>query len=248
MIRHALGIIPSVASTAKNGFDRVVSLTGSFNDRTSLLLAAASEPVPEQSHQPQQEPAPVTIGVAFDIEAAAPPETVAGGDEQGQETTSGEDVDVEAKRVAKSVHTVCLFAASASIVLFVNLPTTSKPAGAGVSVLYSVDMAFICLGLFTSLGLSMFSIVAKSGTNPAAVARVQKQAMVMAVAFVLVSFTLRVGMMLPPRSFEPAWLVFVLLAGAVAVYLALAWKLGGGPRGADAASGPAVAGTADDRV
>ncbi|GJN05576.1 hypothetical protein PR202_ga23217 [Eleusine coracana subsp. coracana] len=243
MIRRALGIIPSVASTAKNGFNRVLSLTGSFNDRTSLLLAAAPEPEPSQ---PQQEPAaPVTIGVAFDVEAATPPVTVAGDEQSQDRTTSEEDVDVEAKRVAKSVHTVCLFAASASIVLFVNLPSNSKP-GAGVPVLYSVDMAFICLGLFTSLGLSMFSIVAKSGTNPAAVARVQKQAMVMAVAFVLVSFTLRVAMMLPPRSFEPAWLVFVFLAGAVAVYLALAWKLGGGgPRGAQAASGSAVAGTAD---
>ena len=108
--------------------------------------------------------------------------------------------------MAKSVQTVCLFAASASLVLFVNLPRRDGPsknageaaaAAAGEhgpgAALYSADLAFISLGFFSSLGLSMLSIVARPGE--AAVAGVQKWGMVVAVASVLVAFTLRMCMM-----------------------------------------------------
>jgi hypothetical protein len=47
-------------------------------------------------------------------------------------------------------------------------------------------------GFFSSLGLSMFSIVARPG-GEAAVARVQKWRMVVAVASVVVTFSLRVA-------------------------------------------------------
>jgi hypothetical protein len=261
MFRRALSLIPSpVTSTANYGFTRVLSFTGSFNDRTNLLLATAPEPVPVPELDPVHIPPPlqsqeappappVMTGATLDIEAATLETPPAGGDSsEGGQEQGPIARDAEAKRMAKMVQTVCLFVASASLVLFVNLPSkpgVTETANHGCAVLYSVDMAIICLGLFTSLGLSMFSIV-KSGTDPA-VARVQKRAMVMAVAFVLVSFTLRMCMMLPAASLESAWLIFVLLAGAVMVYLALTWKFGG-RGGAEVASSSGFSASSTDRV
>ncbi|RLM93321.1 uncharacterized protein C2845_PM08G03060 [Panicum miliaceum] len=211
-------ITSSIASTANYGLTRVLSFTGSFNDdRTSLLLAPAPAPAPPPEQEPtspsvaDETPAPGT----FDIEAATPATPLAeggGGGGQGHHETATHDQDAKSKRVAKSVHTVCLFAASASMVLFVNLPgnkdddvpSASKPAGASAAAagehgpggggLYSAGLAFISLGLFSSLGLSMLSIVARPGTA------VQKWGMVVAVASVLVAFTLRMCMVLPAAS------------------------------------------------
>nr|CAB3475941.1 unnamed protein product [Digitaria exilis] len=197
--------ISSIASTAKY---RVLSFTGSFNDRTRLLHVDAElgpTPAAEEAPAPPAQAqvaasAPVVTAAApsisMDIEAAAaaatPPLAPSAADE-------GHSQDAEAKRVAKSVQTVCLFAASASLVLFVNLPiskdddvVSSKPTA---TAMYDADLAFISLGFFASLGLSMFSIVARPGDGEAAVARVQKWGMVVAVASVLVAFTLRMCMM-----------------------------------------------------
>ncbi|CAL4965742.1 unnamed protein product [Urochloa decumbens] len=197
-------ITSSVASTASYGFTRVLSFTSSFNDRTSLLHdadeLAVPEPIPPaQAQAPEATAGSIPTVDAFDIEAAAPLAPTAGEGHGQQEPVAQQDA--ESKRVAKSVHTVCLFAASASLVLFVNLPsrdddvpTPSKPAGG--AALYGADLAFISLGFFTSLGLSMLSIVARPG-GEAAVAAVQKWGMVAAVASVLLAFTLRMAMMLP---------------------------------------------------
>ncbi|OEL19277.1 hypothetical protein BAE44_0019704 [Dichanthelium oligosanthes] len=204
-------ITSSIASTASYGFTRVLSFTGSFNDRTSLLHdaelvgpeQAEDEPAPPP-RAPEAAPASVTaVAHTFDIEAATPLVPSAG-EGQGQEPAAQQDA--ESRRVAKLVQTVCLFAASASLVLFVNLPSRdvpSKPADADAAAaaaehrpsaaLYSADLVFISLGFFSSLGLSMFSIVARPGD--AAVATVQKWGMMVAVASVLVAFTLRMGMM-----------------------------------------------------
>ncbi|RLN24464.1 uncharacterized protein C2845_PM07G37130 [Panicum miliaceum] len=206
-------ITSSIASTANYGLTRVRSFTGSFNDRTSLLLAPASGPEREQQEPTSpsvvadEAPAPGT----FDIEAATPATLAESGGGQGRHEPATQDA--ESKRVAKSVHTVCLFAASASLVLFVNLPgngkddvpSASKPAGGAAAAaagehgpggggLYSAGLAFISLGLFSSLGLSMLSIVARPGTA------VQKWGMVVAAASVLVAFTLRMCMVLPAAS------------------------------------------------
>ncbi|CAL4952064.1 unnamed protein product [Urochloa decumbens] len=196
-------ITSSIASTASYGFTRVLSFTGSFNDRTSLLHnadeLAVPEPIPPAEAQaPEAAAGSIPTVDTFDIEAAAPLAPSAGEGYGQQELAAARD-DAESKRVAKSVHTVCLFAASASLVLFVNLPrrdddVPSKPAGG--AALYGADLAFISLGFFTSLGLSMFSIVARTG-GEAAVAAVQKWGMVATVASVLVAFTLRMAMMLP---------------------------------------------------
>ncbi|CAO2193993.1 unnamed protein product [Urochloa humidicola] len=222
-------ITSSIASTAnyRTIVTRVLSFPGSINDRTSLLLdpelgpaPAAEDPArPPLAHEAAPAPAPATATVVhtFDIEAAAPLQAItfaAAGDERGQEPATR---DAESKRVAKTVHTVCLFVASASLVLFVNLPgkdaAPSNPAGVAAAAapevaaagergaaLYSADLVFISLGFFSSLGLSMFSIVARPGGEAAAVARVQKWGMVAAVASVIVAFTLRMAMMLPAAS------------------------------------------------
>ncbi|CAL4965702.1 unnamed protein product [Urochloa decumbens] len=183
-------ITSSIASTASYGFTRVLSFTSSFNDRTSLLHNADELAAPEAAA------GSIPTVDTFNIEAAALLAPTAGGEGYSQD-------DAEWGRVAKSVHTVCLFAASASLVLFVNLPTTavqSKPAGTAAAgehepsaALYIADLAFISPGFFSSLGLSMFSIVARPGGEAA----VQKWGMVAAVASVLVAFTLRMAMMLP---------------------------------------------------
>lgn len=142
-----------------------------------------------------------------------------------------DDADADAKRVSKSVQTVSLFAASASLLLFANLtaagkaPTTTPPPPrlpAG-GALYSVNLALICLGLLTSLALSIFSILAPAARK-LAVTKVQKRGMVMAVAFVLVSFLLRISMMLPAASLEWVFLlIFLVFACAEAAYLSLVY-------------------------
>nr|CAB3471920.1 unnamed protein product [Digitaria exilis] len=163
---------------------------------------------------------PTIIG-ALDVEAAAPPPSTGAAAGHGHEPAATPLPDAETKRVAKVVQTVCLFGASASLLLFINNPPRG---GDGGGAMYSANLGFVCLGLFASLGLSMFSIVARPGE--AAVARVQKWGMVMAMASVLVASTLRMVTMLPAASLESAWLAAFVLAGVVAVvYLSLAWKL-----------------------
>jgi hypothetical protein len=211
IFRPALDKITSSIPSAGN-YDvitRVLSLTGSFNDRTSLLLddagpaqAAQRAAAPTPAQDDHAAPASATTAAhAFDIEAATTMPLQAAASAGGEGGASHEPAvqDAESKRVAKTVQTVCLFAASASLVLFVNRPSMDatsqgkqQPAG-GAGALYSAGLAFISLGFFSSLGLSMFSIVARPGE--AAVARVQKWGMVAAVASVLVAFTLRMCMM-----------------------------------------------------
>ena len=209
-------ITSSIASTANYGVTRMRSFTGSFNDRTRLLLAPAPAAPPEQEPTSPSAADEARAPGTFDIEAATPAtlDEGGGGGGQGHHEPATQD-DAESKRVAKSVHTVCLFVASASLVLFVNLPGTddvpsasaSKPGGAAAAAagghgrggaLYSAGLAFISLGFFSSLGLSMLSIVARPGE--AAVAGVQKWGMIVAVASVLVAFTLRMCMVLPAAS------------------------------------------------
>ncbi|KAG2586494.1 uncharacterized protein LOC120676105 [Panicum virgatum] len=212
----ALTQITSSASTANCGLTRMRSFTGSFNDQTRLLLAPAPAAPPEQEPTSPSAADEARAPGTFDIEAATPAtlDEGGGGGGAGQGHHEPATQDAESKRVAKSVHTVCLFVASASLVLFANLPGTddvpsasaSKPGGAAAAAgghgrggaLYSAGLAFISLGFFSSLGLSMFSIVARPGE--AAVAAVQKWGMVVAAASVLVAFTLRMCMVLPAAS------------------------------------------------
>ncbi|CAD6240197.1 unnamed protein product [Miscanthus lutarioriparius] len=234
VIRPALHRITSTFASTNSSYggfiSRVLSFTGSFNDRTSLLHEHDAELGPTQTEETRSAPPPpqapeaaalaassvtTAAGHPFDIEAGttplAPTGTAPEGPAEGQEEPAATEVDAESRRVGKSVQTVCLFAASASLVLFANLPNNKQqpggaapPASAAVglhgggaaaaTLLYSADMAFISLGFFSSLGLSMFSIVARPGE--AAVARVQKWGMVVAVASVVVAFSLRVCMML----------------------------------------------------
>ncbi|KAL5227008.1 hypothetical protein ABZP36_015273 [Zizania latifolia] len=83
--------------------------------------------------------------------------------------------------------------------MFVNLPEKAA-APRWRTALYSVTLAFIYLGLLTSIFLSMFSIFARA--RDPAVATMQKRAMVMAIAFVLVSFPLRMCMTLSASSLD----------------------------------------------
>ncbi|ONM29062.1 hypothetical protein ZEAMMB73_Zm00001d039527 [Zea mays] len=207
----------SLASTTNSYgglITRVLSFTGSFNDRTSLLrehddaeLGGRSSTQTEAASAPPPPP-PTTAPEAAAAPAAAPPGTTptAAGhsidiEAAGHEEDPGSDQqqDAESKRVGKAVQTVCLFAASASLVLFVNLPSQQRQPGAALpppALLYGADMAFIVLGFFSSLGLSMFSIVARPGGEKAAAvaSSAQKWGMVVAVASVVVAFTLRVCM------------------------------------------------------
>uniref|UniRef100_A0A0E0BYE4 Uncharacterized protein n=1 Tax=Oryza meridionalis TaxID=40149 RepID=A0A0E0BYE4_9ORYZ len=227
MFRALTRITSSIASTANDRVSRVLSFTGSSTDQASLLQNAAAAAAAGSPSVPAS-PAPQSHGDTLPATRRAPLPAPAAHAFDDVEAAAAAD---EAKRVAKSVQTVCLFAASASIVMFVNLPGKQLSAAAAprwrAAALYSVTLAFICLGLFTSLGLSMFSIVARPGD--AAVARVQKRAMVMAVAFVLVSFTLRMCMTMTLPGVLV--LVFFLLAGAAGagLYLSLlvARKLSG---------------------
>ena len=135
IFRPALDRIKSsIASTASYGFTRVLSFTGSFNDRTSLLHDAevvgpeqADEPAPPAQAQEAAAPATVTTVHTLDIEAATPLAGLSAASEgQSQEEPAAQDA--ESRRMAKSVQTVCLFAASASLVLFVNLPRRDGPS------------------------------------------------------------------------------------------------------------------------
>lgn len=240
-LRPALGrITSSVASTANYGITRVLSFTDSFNEQTSLLLDSALAHDHEQEGVVDDAPGQITPTIigALDVEAAAPPSTIG---QQGQEPAAAaapSTPDAETKRVAKVVQTVCLFGASASLLVFINDPPR------GGSVMYRANLGFVCLGL------SMFSIVARSGEAAAAVARVQRWGMV-----VVVASTLRMVTMLPAASLESAFvLAAFVLAGLVAVvYLpSLAWKLGAADDAIQAEASSAVcdneAGVAADQV
>ncbi|RLM94108.1 uncharacterized protein C2845_PM08G03040 [Panicum miliaceum] len=181
IFRPALNCITSsIASTMSYGFTWVLSFTGSFNDRTSLLHDGelvgpelADEPAPPAQAQEEVAPATVMTVHMCDIEAATPPPPSAG------EEPEPAAQDTELKRVAKSVQTVCLFAASASLVLFVNLPSRDH---------------------VTSKGMLAGAAAGEHGAGDAlpgeaAVAAVQKWGMIVAVASVLVAFTLRMCMM-----------------------------------------------------
>ncbi|CAL4958671.1 unnamed protein product [Urochloa decumbens] len=249
-LRPALGrITSSVASTASYGITRVISFTDSFNERTSLLLdvALAHEEEPQQpdaspSAGQEHDAAPAlttAIVSTFDIEAAATPATrssIHGRGGGGQEPPAAAAQDAESKRVAKVVQTVCIFGASASLLLFVNPPRRHQGPGGGGGAMYRAHLFFVCLGLFASLGLSMFSIIVARPGEPA-VARVQKWGMVAAVASVLAASALRMAVMLPvAASLESAWVAAFVLTGVVGVYLSLAWKFGGGRQQAEASS------------
>ncbi|BAD67807.1 unknown protein [Oryza sativa Japonica Group] len=196
MLRPAFDrITPSIASAAVFSFSRVVSFTGSFNSRTGLLTAADGEEETPLSPQAIETTASTGGVGAFDIEAPAamtttPDQAVLRDDVRGD--------DELIRRLSKSVQPVCLFCAAASLTMSVNLPASGGAGGA----LYGATLAFVCLGLFASLGLSMYTIVSRPGD--AAVARVQKWAMVLALAFVLVSFTLRMWPVLVSSSSSPA--------------------------------------------
>uniref|UniRef100_A0A0E0JF14 Uncharacterized protein n=1 Tax=Oryza punctata TaxID=4537 RepID=A0A0E0JF14_ORYPU len=202
MLRPAFDrITPSITSAAEfMSFSRVVSFTGSFNSRTGLLAGDGEEetPLSPQAVETTASTSSSTGGVvgAFDIEAPATTrdDVGGGGAEDGEAAVAADD---EPRRLSKSVQPVCLFCAAASLTMSVN----NLPAS-GAGALYSVTLAFICLGLFTSLVLSMYTIVSRPGD--AAVARVQKTGMVLALAFVLVSFTLRMWAMLISSSSSPA--------------------------------------------
>ncbi|XP_006643855.1 uncharacterized protein LOC102721681 [Oryza brachyantha] len=197
MFRTAFDRIrPSIASAAElssSGFNRLLSLTGSFNSRTGLL-AGDGEEVPPVSQAHETTTTAVTSsssGGAFDVEALATTRDQAVRDDDG----AGD----EAKRVSKSVQPVCLSVATASLAMSFNLP--AKASGA----LYVANLSFICLGLFASLGLSMYTVVSTPGD--AAVASVQKRGMLLAMASVLAAFTLRIwpgssssSSPAPPRS------------------------------------------------
>ncbi|KAG8045923.1 hypothetical protein GUJ93_ZPchr0008g12316 [Zizania palustris] len=222
---------PSVASAGVFSFSRIVSFAGSFNSRTSLLAGEDSLPQAQEMMPSLLTTAASTVtdGAFDDVEAARDGGAVGlqGNQDEGQ--AAAED---EPKRVSKSVHTVCLFVASASLVMSFNLPRRPAVAEKLLAALYGANLAFICLGMFTSLGLSMYSIVARPGD--AALAKVQKRAMLLAVASVLASFTLRMFAMVPGRTLVPALLTFFLFAGAAALYLTVTWMLGvDGPTTAD---------------
>ncbi|KAL5226936.1 hypothetical protein ABZP36_015201 [Zizania latifolia] len=184
-------ITSSIVSPANYSgfFSRVLSIAGSFSDQASLLQNAAASPSASASPlQARDDPLPLTAGgspAAFDVEVAIADH---GGDDDAQQGAHEDEVAAdEAKRVSKIVQTVCVFAASASIAMFVNLPEKAA-APRRRTALYSITLAFIYLGLLTSMFLSMFSILARA--RDTAVATMQKRAMVMAITFVLISFTL----------------------------------------------------------
>ncbi|XP_020088287.1 uncharacterized protein LOC109710214 [Ananas comosus] len=168
-------------------------LSSSFSSRYPFLRrllssgasSSSASPPPELALETQQpELPPSTAIAAMDLETGerSPPPAVAGRREDGS----------DARRVAKLVQPVALAAAAGSLVLFVNAP----PAADGHRPeLHAAYLAFVCLGLFTSLGLSMHAVV-RSG-DPAVVAALHKRLLLLAIAFVLCAAVVRFSLVLP---------------------------------------------------
>uniref|UniRef100_A0A6V7QQJ0 Uncharacterized protein n=1 Tax=Ananas comosus var. bracteatus TaxID=296719 RepID=A0A6V7QQJ0_ANACO len=206
-------------------------LSSSFSShpflRRLLSSGASSEssasPPPELALETQQPELPPLTATAppMDIEsgtpsrpppAEVPPPAILVGDGRREVDSS------DARRVAKLVQPVALAAAAGSLVLFVNAP----PAADGHRPeLHAAYLAFVCLGLFTSLGLSMHAVV-RSG-DPAVVAALHKRLLLLAIAFVLCAAVVRFSLVLPgavPLQYVLAFLLLGVLASLLFLHAA----------------------------
>ncbi|OAY64051.1 hypothetical protein ACMD2_11762 [Ananas comosus] len=152
---------------------------------------------------------------AMDLESGepSPPPAVAGRRDDG----------LDARRVAKLVQPVALASAAGSLLLFVNAPAA---ANGHLPELHAAYLAFVCLGLFTSLGLSMHAVV-RSG-DPG-VAALHQRVLLLAIAFVLCAAVVRFSLVTPGAAPLPYVLAFLLL-GALAslLFLHVAGKIAQG--------------------
>ncbi|OAY74416.1 hypothetical protein ACMD2_22534 [Ananas comosus] len=187
-------------------------LSSSFSSRypflRRLLSSGASASPPLETQQPELPPSTAIAAMDLETGERSPPPAVAGRREDGS----------DARRVAKLVQPVALAAAAGSLVLFVNAP----PAADGhLPELHAAYLAFVCLGLFTSLGLSMHAVV-RSG-DPAVVAALHKRLLLLAIAFVLCAAVVRFSLVLPgavPLQYVLAFLLLGALASLLFLHVA----------------------------
>uniref|UniRef100_A0A6V7QQ46 Uncharacterized protein n=1 Tax=Ananas comosus var. bracteatus TaxID=296719 RepID=A0A6V7QQ46_ANACO len=177
------------------GLAYVSSFFSSFSSHPFLgrFLSSGSPPPELALETPPQPPQllPPTAMAAMDLESGepSPPPAVAGRRDDG----------LDARRVAKLVQPVALASAAGSLLLFVNAP----PAANGhLPELHAAYLAFVCLGLFTSLGLSMHAVV-RSG-DPG-VAALHQRVLLLAIAFVLCAAVVRFSLVTPapPLALRP---------------------------------------------
>ncbi|XP_038985548.1 uncharacterized protein LOC120111739 [Phoenix dactylifera] len=138
--------------------------------------------------------------------------------ETGSPAAAGPEQD--SKRVRKLVPTVSLAVAALCCGIYASIPPEIQLHPPS-PLFYDFLTAFVSLGVFTSLGLLMCSLVRPEGAK---VAWVQKRVVTIAIIFFLIAFVLRIALLLPVASFGYVWLVFFLVAAGIALYLYAARK------------------------
>lgn len=130
------------------------------------------------------------------------------------------DPKQDSKRMRKLVPTVSLAVAALCFGIYSSIPPDvqlhpPKP------LFYNSLIAFVSLGVFTSVGLLLYFIVRPEGAE---VSWIQKKGVAIAIVFFLIAFVLRIALLLPVSSFEYVWQVFFFVAVVIVVYLYAAWK------------------------
>ncbi|EHA8589013.1 hypothetical protein COCNU_scaffold007600G000020 [Cocos nucifera] len=167
------------------------------SDDPNQTTAESNHPSPRYAENP--------IRRAMDMEAGSP-------------TTATPEQD--SKRVRKLVSSVSLAVAALCFGMYASIPPEFQ-LHPHSPFFYHPLIAFVSLGVFTSVGLLIYSIVRPEGPE---VAWVQKRGVATAIVFFLIAFVLRIALLLPFASFGYVLLVSFFVAVVVAYYLYKAWK------------------------
>ncbi|EHA8589012.1 hypothetical protein COCNU_scaffold007600G000010 [Cocos nucifera] len=125
------------------------------------------------------------------------------------------DPQQDSKRVRKLVPTVSLAVSTLCCGIYASVPPDVQ-LDRHPPIFYNSLISFVSLGVFTSLGLFMHSLVRPEGAE---VAWIQKKGVTIAIIFFLIAFVLRIALLLPVASFGYVWQVFSFVAAVIALYL-----------------------------
>ncbi|XP_078179356.1 uncharacterized protein LOC144573444 [Carex rostrata] len=123
----------------------------------------------------------------------------------------------ESKRIAEIAQPVSV--AALSLTLLVNAPKSIEPK---LLFPYNAYFVSLCLSLFTSIGLCMYSLV-KSAPNQD-LTWFQKRVMIIATGSVLFSVILRLFLELPVTNVGYDGLSFLAIIAAIILYLWYSWR------------------------
>ncbi|RWW54570.1 hypothetical protein BHE74_00038854 [Ensete ventricosum] len=176
----------------------------SSNPRVQRLLSFGSTNEPSQP-LPVSSPQPPVVGTA----------TVT-----ALQVDSGLPVGADEKRESRSVAELAVPAALC-VAIYGSIPGNVQLNHPDLP-LYGPLVAFICLGVFSSLSIVIYALVKPPGGSD--VESTKQKVMGAAVGFFMMAFLLRILLLFPVTSLGLIGLVFFLGAAVVALVFFLSWK------------------------